>query len=327
MKFASRSTTLWCLLAAACTLLAVPAVSPAQTVTAPAPESGAAQNGEEISTYVISPLDRLLIVVYAGDKQTGEYQKFVQSDGAIYLPYLEQDVKIGGLMLLEAEKKLEELSRRVILEPRVVITVMSSFSQSVSTYGKIKNETVQLNTPMRILQLIARVGGPMDSAIEDSIRVISTDGSVRFFDFRKVNRNPDDENNFLLKPGDIIYVPGANDFSVKVFGEVKNTGTYQMRNGDRLLDALLMAKSWSSDAEIRKVRLLRTYARGRTLTWEVDLNKIFNNTDSNLNYPLQDGDMIFVPTKGPSRLQPMYMVFSTISILITTYAIIYNIQH
>ena len=44
---------------------------------------------ENVSTYVINPLDRLLIVVYASDKQTAEYQKYVQSDGTVYLPFIE----------------------------------------------------------------------------------------------------------------------------------------------------------------------------------------------------------------------------------------------
>ena len=77
---------------------------------------------ENAPTYVLQPQDKILIVVYAGEKQTGEYEKYVQSGGTVYLPYLEQDVKIGGLMLLDAQKMIEELSRKFIREPRVVIT-------------------------------------------------------------------------------------------------------------------------------------------------------------------------------------------------------------
>ncbi len=84
---------------------------------------------ENVPTYVLHPQDKVLIVVYAGEKQTGEYEKYIQSDGTLYLPYLEQDVKIGGLMLLDAQKIIEDLSRKFIKEPRVVITMLSSFSR------------------------------------------------------------------------------------------------------------------------------------------------------------------------------------------------------
>jgi polysaccharide export outer membrane protein len=270
---------------------------------------------ENISTYVINPLDRLLIVVYASDKQTAEYEKYVQSDGTVYLPFIEQDVQIGGLMLLDAQRKLEELSRKYIKEPRVVITVISSFSQSVSTYGKISNRIVELNTPLRILQLIAKVGGPLENAIVDSIRVISTDGSVRLFNYRKVNRNPSSKENFLLKPGDIVFVPGADDFSVMVFGAVKNPGSYRLKSGDRVLDALMSAGSWAGTAEIKKLRILRIRVKGYTEVKEVNLNKIFDNADTRQNYILQDGDIIFVPEKG-AGFQPMNILTMVYTILL-----------
>ena len=160
-----------------------------------------------MGTYVVNPLDKLLIVVYAGEKQISRFEDFVKSDETIYLPFLEKDVQIGGLRILEAEEVLEKLSRSFIKEPRIVITVVSSFSQSVSTYGKIASRNTELKTPMRMLQLLARVGGLQDGARADSIRVISLDGSIKYFDYTEVNKNPTDENNIHLNPGDIVFVP------------------------------------------------------------------------------------------------------------------------
>lgn len=290
------------------------------TVPAVAPEGGTPES-EDISTYVINPLDRLLIVIYAGDKQTGEYTRYIQSDGTVYLPFLEQDVKLGGLMLLEAQRKLENISRKFIKEPRVVITVISSFSRNVSTYGKIANRNVELNTPMRVLQVIARVGGPLDGAIDDSIRVISNDGSVRLFNYRKVNRNPSSAENFLLKPGDIIFVPGADDFSVMVFGGVRNSGVYRLKTGDRVLDALMRAGSWVGTARIDKVRILRTRRGTGVEVTHSDLNRLFEKADTSQNHVLKDGDIIFIPEKGPSIFQPITVIMGTIYTALLTYSV------
>lgn len=290
----------------------------AQTPPSPPSAVAGADDDREVSTHVINPLDRLLIVVYAGDRQTAEYQKVVQSDGTVYLPYLERDVHIGGLVISEAERMLEELSRKVVREPRVVLTILSSYSQSVSTYGKIASRTVELNTPMRVLQLLARVGGPLEGAIEDSIRVISNDGSLRFFNFRKVNRNPDDADNFLLKPGDIVFVPGPDDFTVLVFGAVKNAGAYPMKNGDRILDAVLRAGSWTPNAEIGKLRMLRTTDTGKVSVSEVDLKRVFNHADTRQNQALRNGDMVYIPEKKSSIMQPTYLVLSMVYMLLTS---------
>lgn len=295
-------------------ILSLTAVN-AQTVP---PTDPAAQAGEPVSTHVINPLDRLLIVVYAGDKLTVEYEKVVQSDGAVYLPFLEQDVRIGGLVLPEAERALEDLSRKVVREPRVVITVLSSYAQSVFTYGRIANRAVDLVTPMRVLQLLARVGGPTEGAIEDSIRIISTDGTVNIFNHRVVSRDPNDESNIFLKPGDIVYVPGADDFTVMVFGAVNSPGAFRLKNGDHLLDAVLRAGSWSPEADIRKLRLLRTDRPGKPDVAEVNLEKVFNRADTRQNHTLGDGDIIFIPTKKPSIMQPTQAVLTMIYMLLTS---------
>ncbi len=281
--------------------------SPVAQVTPSAPSNAATRRvspDDNIPTYVLHPQDKLLIVVYAGERQTGEYEKYVQSDGTVYLPYLEQDVKIGGLMLLDAQKMIEELSRKFIKEPRVVITVLNSFSQSVSTYGMIANQTIEMGTPIRVLHLLARVGGPLPGAVEDSIRVISSDGKVRFFNYRRVNRNPALAENFLLNPGDIVFVPGADDYSVMVFGEVRTNGSFRLKQGDRVLDAMLRAGSWLASADIRKVKVLRAKFRGGFETKNVDMKKLFDSADSKQNIVLQQGDIIYVPVKPTSFMQP-----------------------
>jgi polysaccharide biosynthesis/export protein len=302
------------------TVAAALATAEAQTVPSTSDDSAAVAEQENLATYRINPLDRLLIVIYAGDKQTSEYTKYVQSDGTVYLPFLEQDVKIGGLMLLDAQRKLEELSRKYIKEPRVVITVVSSFSQNVSTYGRIANRNVELNTPMRVLQLIARVGGPTEGATEDSIRVISTDGAVRLFNYRKVNRDPSSPENFLLKPGDIVYVPGADDYSIMVFGEVKNPGVYRMKSGDRLLDALMRAGSWGGNAQISKLRILRTSGERKAETRRANLKRLFNSAETRENLVLQDGDIVFVPEKL-TIVQPLTVIIGLVYTALMSYNI------
>lgn len=293
----------------------------AAPVGAAIPAEGQPLDSEQIlKTYVINPLDRLMIVVYSSEKQIQEIRDtYVQSDGTVYLPFIEEDVQIGGMMVLDAQRKLEDLARKYIRNPRVVITVMSSYSQSVSTYGKIESRTFEINTPTRILQLIARAGGLIDNAQEDSVRVISKDGTIRYFNYKKVNTNPTDEENFMVRPGDIIFVPGIEDLSVIVFGEVRTSGIYNLKRGSKLLDALVKAGSWTPQADIKNVRILRTMGKRTIPPLEVNLTEIFDKGRSQLNYILQDGDMVYIPAgRSPIALQYWGTIFSIIQTIITT---------
>ncbi|HUT63690.1 MAG TPA: SLBB domain-containing protein [Anaerolineae bacterium] len=282
---------------------------------------------EMMETYMINSLDRLLIVVYAGEKQIEKYEEYVKSDGNIYFPFLEKDVKIGGLRVLDAEDMLEKLALNYIKEPRVGITVVSSYYQTVSTYGKIASRTVDLKTPIRILQLLARVGGPLEDANVDSIRVISVDGNIRYFNYKEVNKNPTDENNFFLRPGDIVFAPGEEDFSVMVLGDVNKAGTYPMKRGQRLVDAILKAGSWNPSADIKNVRVLTTTQINDVEVKKINLNKIFDRGELELNYALRDGDIVYVPTKrAPVLIQLTASIMQIIYTIVTSYVVYHSLH-
>jgi len=278
--------------------------------------------------YVIDTLDRLLIIVYAGEKQIEEYQKFVNSDSTLYLPFLESDVKVGGLMVMEVESKIEKLARSFIKEPRIVINVLSSSSNMVSTYGKISNRTVEFKKSIRILQLLASVGGTQEGARADSIRVISLDGSIRYFNYKEVNENPTDENNFFLRPGDIIFVPSEDDFSVMVLGDVGTAGSFPLKEGANLLDAILKAGSWNTGADIKNVRVVRIGDRKKAEVKKVNLKKFFDKGNLTFNFALQDGDIIFIPrSRTLLIIQLTSSVLSILYTVITSYAIFHSLKN
>jgi len=152
--------------------------------------------------------------------------------------------------------------------------------------------------------------------------VISIDGSIRYFDFEKVNKSPNDENNFFLKPGDIIFVPGEDDFSVIVLGDVSRPGTYPMKAGGQLIDALVNAGSWGTNADIKEIRVLRVNSKDRVEVKKVNILNIFNEGDIKQNFALQDGDIVFVPTK---TIPAIMTSASTIMAIIYTFMMTYTV--
>ncbi len=300
----------------------------ADTVGAPIVMDEFSEGREQMGTYVINPLDRLNVVVYAGDKQIESTDEIVRSDGTIYLPYLERDVKIGGLRILDAEEVLERLSRKYLKEPRIVMTVVRSYSQTVSTYGEIQSMDVEIMNPIRILQLIAKAGGPETNARSDSIRVISLDGSIKYFNFDEVNKTPTDEANFYLKPGDIVFVPEEEDFRVTALGEVRNPGEYGMKSGNKLLDAIVSAGSWTESADISKIKIIRDVDGKKVTVETINFEKYLDDGEVAMNLPLQDGDIVHVSTKKTSVFVSQFgNLMRVLYTMATLYAVVISIQN
>lgn len=79
---------------------------------------------------------------------------------------------------------------------------------------------------------------------------------------------------------------------ISVTGYVNRPGVQEFKPGDRIMDAIAGAGSFSETA----------YPKGSTITHkgsdkpvQIDLDKLFRGTDMTLNYQLQDGDSVYVP--------------------------------
>jgi polysaccharide export outer membrane protein len=62
-------------------------------------------------------------------------------------------------------------------------------------------------------------------------------------------RGEKEEEEIKLLPGDVIYVPVMRE-SVKVLGEVRNPGEYEIVEGDRLKDIIEMAGGLTPKASL-----------------------------------------------------------------------------
>jgi len=92
-----------------------------------------------------------------------------------------------------------------------------------------------------------------------------------------------------------VQVELSQIYKAKVFvlgPGVLRPGTFEMKPGDRIMEALAQAGSYSDVADLANARLTH---RGSNADIKVDLQKLFENGDMSQNLELQDGDSIFVP--------------------------------
>jgi polysaccharide export outer membrane protein len=85
---------------------------------------------------------------------------------------------------------------------------------------------------------------------------------------------------------------------VSVTGMVNRPGSYEFKDGDRVLDALSLAGNYIPErAKLEEAWLQRL--DGEVI--QLNLRRLLEQGDLSLNYPLQDGDTIFIPEDTQNR--------------------------
>ncbi len=118
-------------------------------------------------------------------------------------------------------------------------------------------------------------------------------------------RQGDMEANLPLQPGDLVVVPEESS-RVAVLGFVNKPGAYPIREGDRVLDAIVMAGGSTERGDLSVVAVIRQAASTPAVI-KVDLKKFATQGDVKQNIPLQDRDVVFVPEVGsadPTKILP-----------------------
>jgi len=161
---------------------------------------------DEKDAYRIDVGDVLEINVWKEVELTR--QATVRLDGMISLP-LVGDVMAAGKTPMELAKILEEKIGEIIEEPSVTVILTASTSRVYYMVGNIGSGEYTLNTPINIMQAIARAGGLGEWADEDNIMIIrrsSGKDEMLFFDYKAFVKGKDITKNIMVQYGDTIVV-------------------------------------------------------------------------------------------------------------------------
>jgi len=193
----------------AATPTAVETTTPAPVAaTTPAPaasrESGFVDTSKD---YKIGPEDVLDILVWKQENLSRTVP--VRPDGKVSIP-LVNDIVAAGLTPTELRQQLTERLSEYVPSPEVSVIVKEVHSVKVAVLGAVKMPGhYEVKAPSTVLELIARAQGFTEFADRNRIVVIRQDGSSTTrvpFNYKKVAEGNDQEN-FSVKPGDIIVVP------------------------------------------------------------------------------------------------------------------------
>lgn len=187
--------------------LALSALFAAQGSLAEA-QRGKPAPGEMGAEYRIGPEDILQISVFSNDALSRTVP--VRPDGMITLPLL-NDVKAAGLTPMELRDSLMKKFIEFVPSPEVAVIVTEVKSFMISVIGQVaKPGRYDLRSSATIVDALAMAGGFKEFAGRSKVVVLRSEGgaSKRIpFDYDKMNSPKKPQENFALRPGDIVMVP------------------------------------------------------------------------------------------------------------------------
>jgi polysaccharide export outer membrane protein len=159
--------------------------------------------------YLIGPEDVLDVTVWKNCPDLCRTVP-VRPDGKVSLP-LVNDVQAAGLTPMDLRRQLTEHLSEFLPTPEVSVIVREVHNFKVAIVGAVKMPgDYELKSPATVLELLARAQGLTEFADRDRIVVLRQNGSTTTripFNYGKVAKGHDDQDNFYVRAGDIIVVP------------------------------------------------------------------------------------------------------------------------
>lgn len=188
----------------ALSILTLLALVGSQSAWAEEPSTQPAQAGQE---YLLGPGDLIQVQVWDEPELSGPLR--VRIDGRISLPLI-GEITAAGQPPQALAMQLSQRFAAVLAEASVNVSLTES-SRRYYVLGKVSQPgEFPLNTPVNVLQALARSGGFLEWAKTSDIRIISSTNNrnkVLTFDYDAVSKHGDVTNIPVLAPGDTIIVP------------------------------------------------------------------------------------------------------------------------
>ena len=185
------------------------AVGQAQRGKATAPQENAPNAKRAVDDYRIGPADVLAINVWKDAELSRTVT--VRPDGKISLP-LVGELEVSGLTAATVQRLISQRLVEYVSNPQVTVVVQEVKSQTYIIVGKVgKPGSYDLGRPTTVLEALAIAGGFLDFAKPSKVRIMRRgEGGTSetfYFDYNKVIKGKNNEQNILLKDGDTIVVP------------------------------------------------------------------------------------------------------------------------
>lgn len=221
--------------------------------------------------YVLGINDEVVITVFGRADTTVTTR--IAEDGTVTFPYVGAVKAQGETPRSLASKIASGLkSGGYFTNPIVNVDVKSFISNSVTVFGNVNSPGVlPLDRPLTVAMMIARAGGARADGADYAVLRRSDDQSEQKIYFNDLDA--ESGSGILLKPGDTLFVPVAEQFFV--YGQVNSPGQFPIQRGMTVRQALARAGGPTLGGSEKKVSL---YRDGK-LTKKISLDELVRAKD------------------------------------------------
>jgi polysaccharide export outer membrane protein len=245
--------------------------------------------------YLLGPGDVVDIVVFGDSDLTRTVT--IRADGMISLP-LVGEIPSLGLTPSQLADKIAGVLKPYFKEPRVTVTLSQARPVKVYLVGEVKSPgSYDMKPGWTVVEAIAQAGGLTEKAnLKKSVLIRRTANTVIPLDLDRLILKGDQSANFSLAEGDVIQVPEFRN-RVLVLGRVKTPGAFDLKEGGRVLDAILAAGGPDEKARLENVGIIRQ-VEGKATVTNVNVARVTQSGDLSGNILLTHTDIVYVPQRG-----------------------------
>ncbi len=246
------------------------------------------------ASYLLGSGDALEVSVWGYPDLTR--QVTIGPDGTIVLP-LVGSISAAGLSVNHLKAAITKAYAEYVIDPKITVMIKEFRKIRVALLGQVNRPgTYELQAGARILDFIAAAGGLTEAAAAKAVQLLRPGTPSVVVDVSRALAG-DASANLPLRGGEALVVPEDLTNLVIVQGEVAHPGRYRIKDGMRVLDALLIAGGLTDRASLKQARLVR--ASGRTQ--DLLLDSMLLNQDLTTNIALEPGDTLLIPEEANNK--------------------------
>jgi len=241
------------------------------------------------SEYLIGEGDTLSVTVW-GEKDFSFTAK-VRPDGKITVPTI-GEITAANMTAKKLQEILTEKLKAVVRKPVVTVAVTEITNNKVYVFGGgVKAGVFTLNQRMTLLQLLCQLEDVRKADLQNAYLMR---GKLKLEeDFTKLYLKGDVDQDIVIEPNDIIYIPMRGDSYIYVMGAVTTPKPIEYHDGITVMEAILNAGGFTSFANPDDTVIYRKDKKN-DVTINAKLKRLMNNGDLSQNVTLRAGDYVLV---------------------------------
>ena len=242
--------------------------------------------------YIIGPGDILSFNIWGA--MEAQIPLPVSPEGKLSVPSV-GDIDVDGKSLAAVHDLVLEEASKYYENNSVSLVLISLRFFRVHVTGEVEFPgTFHAQATDRISELIIEDGGTTEWAWKRRIELRHANDSTDYCDLSRFEQSGNLEEDLYVGGGDVIYVPPIElqDNLVRVEGDIKSAGLYQILGDEDLLYFLQRIRALKRNTDLSKIAVIRNNNSTEDNTAYMPLTSDIKNSQ----FILKDGDRVILPS-------------------------------